>query len=183
MMKKFLTVLKQVFGKAEYLLLFLGSATLIMVGSIVVRNFSLLEQTLGSESFSLWQKTLFTISFLGSVNETFGILGSLLLFVISVLFALNLTLLIFYIRKVKSIMKGSKRIHAVGIGGLISGLLGIGCAACGSIVLTAVLSSIGASGLLILLPLHGSEFGFLGVALLAFSIYELVKRISAPVVC
>ena len=105
MMKKFLTVLKQVLGKAEYLLLFLGSATLIMVGSIVVRNFSLLEQTLGSESFSLWQKTLFTISFLGSVNETFGILGSLLLFVISVLFALNLTLLIFYIRKVKSIMK------------------------------------------------------------------------------
>ena len=182
-MKIFLTVLKQVFGKAEYLLLFLGGGVLVFLGAMTVRNFSLLEQIFGSDSFSIWQKYLFLVSFIGSINETFGFLGSILLIIIAILFALNLTLLVFYIRKVKSILKGSKRIHAVSIGGLVSGLLGIGCAACGSIVLTAVLSSIGASGLLVLLPLHGSEFGFLGAVLLSFSIYELVKRISEPIVC
>lgn len=182
-MENLFTVLKQVFGKVEYLLLFLGSSVLVFLGAMTVRNFSLLGQIFGSESFSIWQKFLFIVSFIGSVNETFGFIGSILLIVIAILFALNLTLLVFYIRKIKSLLKGSKRIHAVGIGGLVSGLLGIGCAACGSIVLTAILSSIGASGLLILLPFHGSEFGLLGVALLAFSIYELIKRINEPLVC
>jgi len=111
------------------------------------------------------------------------VIGSVLLVLISLLFALNLVLLVFYIRKIKSILKGNRRIHAVGIGGLVSGLLGIGCAACGSVVLTSILSSIGASGLLLLLPLHGSEFGILGVLLLCMSIYVLVRRIQQPLVC
>ncbi len=182
-MKKFLTVLKQVFGKAEYLLLFIVTTSLVLAGAVVVRNWSLLNQVIDSSTLTLVQKFIFLATLVGSIGSLFGTFGSILLVFISFLFAINLAFLVYYVRRVKSILKGSKRIQAVGMGGLVSGLLGIGCAACGSIVLTAVLSSIGASGLLLLLPLHGSEFGLLGIFLLGFSIAMLARKIKEPLVC
>ena len=182
-MKIFLSVLKQVFGKVEYLFLFLVSGLSIFVGAIAMRNLPILGQIFSTNSLSFEQKVYFILSFFSSVKSMFGLLGEVLLIIIALLFALNLTLLVFYIRKVKSVLKGNHHIHAVGIGGLVSGLLGIGCAACGSIVLSAILSAVGASGLLLLLPLHGSEFGILGVMLLVFSITVLVRKINQPLVC
>ncbi len=182
-MKDFVTVLKQVFGRAEYLLLFIATTTTVLVGAVAVRNWSLLTQVIESSTLTLVQKLFFLTTFIGSLDELFGTFGSVLLILISLLFAINFAFLIYYIRRVKKILKGSKRIQAVGIGGLVSGLLGIGCAACGSIVLTAILSSIGASGLLLILPLHGSEFGILGILLLGFSIFMLARKIKEPLVC
>lgn len=182
-MKDFVTVLKQVFGKAEYLLLFIVTTTVILVGAIVVRNWSLLTQVIESSTLTLVQKLFFLATLVSSLDEMFGIFGSVLLILISLLFSVNLAFLVYYIRKVKKVLKGSKRIQAVGIGGLVSGLLGIGCAACGSIVLTAILASVGAPGLILLLPLHGGEFGILGIVLLLFSILMLSRKIKEPLVC
>ena len=72
---------------------------------------------------------------------------------------------------------------AVSIGGVVSGVLGIGCAACGTFVLTSVLALVGAGGLVTLLPLAGQEFGFLGAGLLLVANYLLLKKLSQPLVC
>jgi len=68
-------------------------------------------------------------------------------------------------------------------GGLISGIFGIGCAACGTLVLTPLLALIGAGGIVALLPFGGQEFGVFGVGMLGFSIFVIAKKIQEPLVC
>tara|TARA_Y100000310_G_scaffold111677_1_gene110078 strand:- start:1888 stop:2124 length:237 start_codon:yes stop_codon:yes gene_type:complete len=70
-----------------------------------------------------------------------------------------------------------------GIGGFISGIFGIGCATCGSFIITPLLALIGAGGFLTLLPFGGEEFGFLGVGLLGFSVMSVAKKINQPSTC
>ena len=72
---------------------------------------------------------------------------------------------------------------AASLGGLASGFFGVGCAACGTFVLSPVLSFVGASGLIALLPFGGEEFGALGVAMLGFSLVLIARKIGAPLAC
>ncbi|ERH06686.1 MAG: hypothetical protein J07HN4v3_02309 [Halonotius sp. J07HN4] len=55
--------------------------------------------------------------------------------------------------------------------GVALGVLGAGCAACGSAILLGVLSVFGASGLVLLLPLGGLELSLLAVIALVLSTY------------
>ena len=71
---------------------------------------------------------------------------------------------------------------ATGLFGITSGVVGMGCAACGSFLLTSMLSFVGASGILAFLPLGGGEFGILGVILLGISLYMTAKKIQNPAV-
>ncbi len=66
---------------------------------------------------------------------------------------------------------------------VMSGLFGIGCSACGSFLGTAILASLGASGIVALLPLRGGEFGILGITLLLFSIVSISRAIQKHGVC
>jgi len=65
----------------------------------------------------------------------------------------------------------------------VSGIFGVGCAACGSVIVSSLLLLVGAGGVLTILPFHGAEFGVLGIIFLWFSIYQLSKRIDDPLVC
>ena len=57
--------------------------------------------------------------------------------------------------------------------GVVLGVLGAGCAACGSAILVGLLSLVGATGLLTLLPFEGLEFTALAVGVLVLSMYWL----------
>ena len=83
-------------------------------------------------------------------------------------------------RKIKEVGQGE---IAAGFLGITSSVLGVGCATCGSFLLTSVLSLVGASGTLALLPLGGGEFGLIGVLLLLIAIYITAKQISNPAIC
>ncbi|MBK5204909.1 MAG: hypothetical protein JJD98_05735 [Polaromonas sp.] len=65
----------------------------------------------------------------------------------------------------------------------MSGVIGIGCAACGSLILGVILPSFGAAGALAALPLNGEEFGILSVALLFVSLLLISKNIAEPINC
>jgi hypothetical protein len=70
-----------------------------------------------------------------------------------------------------------------GIFGTVSGALGIGCAACGSIVLTPVVVAFGGVTFLAALPLRGGEFALIGIGLLIISIVMTAQQIEAPKAC
>jgi hypothetical protein len=59
--------------------------------------------------------------------------------------------------------------------GVFLGLLGAGCAACGSAILVGVLSLVGATGLATALPLDGLEFSALALLALLLSTYWLAE--------
>lgn len=67
--------------------------------------------------------------------------------------------------------------------GMFAALLGIGCIACGPLLVTSLLALVGGAGLLLVLPLHGAEFGYLALLLLGYAIYTLAKVITAPAIC
>lgn len=104
-----------------------------------------------------------------------------LMFLISALFALNISLLIYYLALTKS------RVSKTDLGkssfGLVLGIIGVGCASCGSLFVLSLLTFLGVGGILSALPLHGEEFGIIGVLLLLYSNYSVMKKINDPLVC
>jgi len=53
----------------------------------------------------------------------------------------------------------------------------------GTFVLSSVLALVGAGGILAYLPFNGVEFGFIGMGLLLYSAYAIIRKIQAPLVC
>jgi hypothetical protein len=93
----------------------------------------------------------------------------------ALLFGVNISIVTYYIRKRKMMLKKSG--VATSTLGLITGILGIGCASCGSLLV----SLLGLGGALAFLPFGGQELGVIGVLLLLFSAYTLLHSISNPV--
>jgi len=71
----------------------------------------------------------------------------------------------------------------LGFLGIITSLFSLGCAACGPLLITTILSMFGASGILVMLPMKGGEFGIIGVALIVVSIYLTINQIENPIIC
>jgi hypothetical protein len=177
------SVFKRVFSKGRYQAL--GAVIFVIALSVVVLlpNLSLITQILATETVGVVAKLQFVLSFYGSLATNFTWFSASYTLVLLLLFAVNICLFVFYIRRAQRVTKKTKRMHISGVAGAISGALGIGCAACGSVILTAVATSLGATGLLLALPLHGGEFGLLGIVLLGASIRYLVHKINHPLVC
>lgn len=177
-----LSVLGRVFRHVRYVMGAIGVAFAVFSAALLLPNLSTITQVVFSGSVGLGTKISFVASLYGSLFTNFTLLSGFIVFLTAVLFGVNIALLTYYIRR-RQVKSHSTRAHLASLGGLVSAALGIGCAACGSVVLTAVLGLFGASGFLLLLPFHGAEFGFFGILLLCFSIYYLMRRIQDPVVC
>lgn len=67
--------------------------------------------------------------------------------------------------------------------GLLLAVLGVGCAACGTLVVSTILGIFGYSTLLMYFPLHGVEIGYFGACMLAVLSYVLAKRLATPYTC
>ena len=102
-------------------------------------------------------------------------------FSFSILTSLNIVLSIFFIRMNRALP--TKKVNINTLGGIVAGFFGLGCAACGSILLTTSFASIGGIELLTLLPFRGTEIGYIGIFLLMFSAISLVRAINAPRTC
>ena len=100
---------------------------------------------------------------------------------LAILIGINAALLVFYFKMFRAVP--SKTHLASGALGTFSAILGFGCAACGSLFATALLSSIAGTGLAAAIPLNAYVFQVAGIALLVFSIFQLSHAINKPLVC
>ena len=98
---------------------------------------------------------------------------------LAVLFGLT-TAMIAYLVKQRRVAAAGQNI-AISSGALASGVLGVGCAACGSLILGVALPSLGAAGALAALPLNGEEFGILSVVLFFASLLLISKNIAESI--
>jgi hypothetical protein len=99
--------------------------------------------------------------------------------VMAVLFGINLAMVAYYFKYRFAL----QRSVGTSMAGIILGLLGVGCAACGSVVLSTILGSGAALGVIGFLPLRGLEFSLIGILLLAFSIYSTSKKVVGTETC
>ncbi|MCP6718769.1 MAG: hypothetical protein KJI71_00875 [Patescibacteria group bacterium] len=176
-----LTSLKQVFGNIRYLAVAVITGFAAFVLSVWLPNLKLVGQVITSSTATLLDKYSILIGLLGSIKTNFSVFSGSYTIAIAVLFGANVAMVIYYFKQRKSFLQ--KNGMALSFGGLVSGMFGIGCAACGTLVLGPLLSMIGAGGIIALLPFGGQGFGVLGVGVLSFSIFSTAKKIQDPLVC
>ena len=173
--------LKQVFAGGKYILVAVTAALGVFILATWLPNLGLVWQIVVSSSVSLSDKAQVLVALIGSIGTNFTVFSALSTVAISVLFGANLAMIIFFLgARRQFIGQGGS---AAGLGGLASGFFGIGCAACGTIVLAPVLSFAGASALIAFLPFGGQEFSVLGMGMLGFSLFLIAKKIGDPLVC
>lgn len=137
-------------------------------------NLQLLVIVWQDSATPLWDKIALPLSLLSSIITNFTLLSAIYTVVIAILAGINAALIVELIRARKMVTGGA----AAGGIGIFAGALGVGCAACGSLILTALVGTTIGTGTLALLPLGGSEFGVLGVGLLGYALYLLIKQVN-----
>jgi len=151
--------------------------------ALFIPNWDFLRFGLTVGGFDGLEKLQFIYHFYWTLGSNFTPLSAVLTVLISVLFGLQMAALLFYIKSMRHEGRIVRTSGALSVGGFVSGLFGIGCSACGSVIITGVLSTVGASGLLTLLPLGGEEFSLIAVGLLSYSLYYLIRATSRGKVC
>lgn len=173
--------LAQVFAHFSYLTLAGLLAIMAFLFAVWFPNFALIGQVFANPSVSPTEKLSFAISLLGGIGTNFSLLSASYTVAIAVLFGINTSMIVYVLTRKRAARLGQN--IAVSSGGMASGALGIGCAACGSLIFGATLPLVGAAGTLAMLPLQGEEFGILGVVLLLVSLCLLSRTITAPASC
>lgn len=176
-----LQALKKVFRNPAYTLLALFISVTVFVFATWLPNIRLIVRIMNHPGISFSDKVALPVNLIGSIATNFTLLSAIYTIIIAILFGMNVAMVAYFLKR--RIVEVQQAGIGTGFLGITSGVLGMGCAACGSFLLTSILSLFGASWLLSYLPLAGGEFGILGVILLAISLYLTARKIQNPAVC
>lgn len=171
--------LRTVFGDWRYLLMAAAISAAVFAAAVWFPNLRLLALIWGDAPLA--DAFLLSLRLLKSITTNFTLLSALYTAAISLLIGVNVALITYVLRRRARGVSSADA--AMGTAGVIAGAAGIGCAACGSLLVASILASVGGAGLLALLPFQGGEFGILGVALLGTVTYRLTRHIGTPAVC
>jgi len=175
-----LGALQKVFRKLTYTVLALCVSVSVFVFAVWLPNIKLVIGIISSPSVPFVIKIQLPFILLGSIGTNFTLLSATYTIVIAILFGMYIAMITYFLRRrIKEVGQSGV---ATGFLGIASGILGVGCAACGSFLLTS-LTLVGAGGVLTFLPLGGSEFGIIGTILLTVAVYMTAKKIEDPLVC
>lgn len=112
------------------------------------------------------------------VGPVYGTLEGAVLLVVAALVGVDLAMVAYHLREHDL----SAREGASGTAGVALGVLGAGCGACGTVLLSGLLSLVGAAGALTLLPLEGLEIALLAAGVLVLSVYWLAEGLRGGAV-
>lgn len=153
----------------SYLLISLIAAFLMLSFSVLILNAPLIFDPI-TPTYGILDKMLLVLKLLGGLVTNNSMLAATVLIITSLLAGINVALLAF---KIKSIKSFNYKEGSLGTGGTFLSILTAGCSSCG----IGILSLIGVAGGLTFLPFGGLELGFVGIAVLLFSIYLTSKGI------
>lgn len=177
-----LTVIKALiitFRQWRYVLLALVVAALLLLVAIWLPNLSFLWYLFTDSTFS-WATRLGILSgSLATLQLNSTPLSRTLLFVLVILASVNVSLFTYYLKRRFTM----GREMGISLFGTILGLVGVGCASCGSVVLSSIFGLSATASFLALLPLRGLELGLLSIILLVVSITLVSKKIIDPIIC
>ncbi len=157
-----------------------GLAVLVVFGLFLFvswfPNRELLRFAISSETISFWKLVSYSPQFFVT-NST--LVSASITAVVIALSGVNIAMLAYYLQWRIT----NERKAGIGTIGTLIGLMGVGCAACGSVVLSSIFGLSVAAGFLGFLPFGGIELGVLGAVVLLVSIALLGKKIINPALC
>lgn len=180
-LKNLRVALGQVFAHPSYLA-FAGTLAIVaFLLAVWLPNLGMLAGIFFESGVPLSAKLGIALSLLGGIGTNFDPVAAGYTIAIAVLFGISAAMIL-YVLKQRQVTAAGQNI-AIGSGAMASGVVGIGCATCGSLILGGVVPFFGTAGALALLPLNGAEFGFLSVAMLFVSLLLISRNIAEPGAC
>lgn len=179
-MQSTLNGFKIIFSKKDSVYVFSLSSVLILFFFFCLQN--------GSQSMEVFKFSFLTLDkklslFFVTLFDTTQLTGLSILplvVLVTIFGGLTVSLLYTYIKMRKDILFKSGLYSGFG---LVLALFGMGCAACGTILLQLVLSFFGFGGLMSFFPYHGVEVGYVGLVLLIANALFLSNKLGKPLVC
>jgi len=178
-MSDVLKTLRIVFVKRTYVILGILITLFFLLINMILVNKGVVSFIINSD-FLDWQ-TRIEIMYEAIINTPalLSYLDIIFMVIIALLAGLSVSLLTFFIKyKIKKGKEGG-----MSMVGIILSFFGIGCASCGSVILTSLIGLSASSAIIGFLPFHGIEFLFASIILLVWSIYTISKKIQNPEVC
>ena len=167
---------------ARYIQIAVLVSLFVCVVAVWLPNIPLLVSYINSGA-TVIDKVRFLGSAFATLSTAHSLYSALGIIILSMLSGIQIALLAFYSHRVSGVFKGKKRHHASGYLAVIIGMMGVGCVACGSVILTSILATVGAGSLLVFLPFHGFEVSVIAILILLISIYILARKIKEPLMC
>lgn len=169
-----------IFERRDSRLVMIVSTLLFLLVLLAFKNGGSSYQLLQFEAIPFFKRFLLSLQTFFDIQSTFTP-GTLLLAILgSFLGGINISLAYTYVK-----LRGEIIVHSglySGIG-LLLAICGIGCAACGTALLSVILGFFGFSTMLSVLPYAGVEIGYIGLIILLIATYVLAKKVAAPAVC
>ena len=154
-------------------------AVFVLLLTVLMSNTSLLGFILRERLFTGWLKLAAALQVIWSGRLILTHDGRWPILLLAALFGLNAALIVHYMRR----QAGAHRAAGASAFGVLVGLLGVGCAACGSVFLSSLIGIGATVGALRWLPLHGLEFTWLGILLIIGSMFSVARKIVEPEAC
>jgi len=171
--------LKKIYSKKSDIFISVVVAALVILIGIILPQLEFLSQIFRSDLFGWNEKFNILFNVLYDTMRGTKPGAQFFLLVVAALSAMNITFFVYYTQhRVKTQVSAG-----LGIVGIIVGFFGIGCAACGSVLLSTVIGFAAASQVLGFLPFHGEEFSWLSILILLIANFYLIKKINDPMVC
>src|SRR3989344_454206 len=146
---------------------------------LLIPNYSLLASAFVSPLFTPMEKIGILFGIFETMPTFFTPLGQVITIATALLIGTITNLLAFSMRNrvLRRRMAGNSAI------GIISSMIGIGCASCGSIILSSLIGLSATVGFLSFLPLGGDFFGVIGLLILLFTRARILLKRSAAATC
>lgn len=172
-------IFRTVYSKGRSWGITIGVAVIIFACIILIQNIDAIHSAFSAFGF------LFMIKIIGVVlfysYQTTHLSVFLFLIIISLFAGVNVTLLYeATLRRREQVRKRDAGANGLAV---FLGILGVGCASCGTLLVAPLLSFFGLTWILTILPFGGLEFMAVAVLLLGLSTFSLLKKLQAPMVC
>ena len=155
--------------KPLYFLLAIGVGLIILGVILWSLNLDLLSYVFIESGLPFSEKVSFFISVYKGIFVSSGQLPAVTMILLSILFGINISSMIFVIKN----RKHQKKEYGSTATGLSLAIIGGGCVACGTSVLTPLLLTLGAGGVVSYLSEIGVYINLLACCFLIWSIYKL----------
>lgn len=155
------------------------AAVAVFLFQVWLPNLGLIWSVVTSETMSPSDKAGFLWDSLGAIRTNFTVLGAWLAAAVSLLFGLNAAVTVHYVRR-RLALGGTA---GAGVAGLVVAVVGVGCSACGAVVLSFLIGTTATASFVGLLPLRGQELNLVSVAVLAATLVVAIRKLTEPVVC
>ncbi|MDB5260368.1 MAG: hypothetical protein JWN37_599 [Candidatus Nomurabacteria bacterium] len=179
-MKQLIASLSIISSRKDSRRVIIISTIVLFLLLLIVENGSETSQVLSFDLLPLFERLSLAFTTFFNISDTFTTSTLILAILGSLLAGINISMAYTYMKSRGDIIIRSGLYSGMG---LILAILGIGCVACGTALLSVVLGFFGFSAMLNLLPYQGLEIGYIGIIFLFIATYSLAQKVAAPGVC